>query len=113
VISTHLGLALGERRYQVDRLLECLDARAASFLAVLGDFNDWLPGRSVLHRLEDRLGPSLRLPSFPVFRPLFALDRIWVHPGSAVVEQRVHKSPLALRASDHLPVVTTVVKPRS
>lgn len=112
VVTTHLGLRTGERRSQVDRLLDHIDASPAPFLAVLGDFNDWLPGRSVLERLEQRLGKTPRIRSFPVRWPLFALDRIWVHPGSAVSAMRAHRTPSSLRASDHLPVVATVVRPK-
>jgi endonuclease/exonuclease/phosphatase family metal-dependent hydrolase len=111
VVATHLGLSRCERRTQVGRLLEHLDSREGPFMALLGDFNDWLPGRSVLHQLEEKLGIGPRLRSFPGTCPLLALDRIWVHPRSALLSQRVHRSPAALRASDHLPVVATVALP--
>jgi len=111
VLSTHLGLRLAERRFQVRQLLEHIDARATGFLAVLGDFNDWLPGRSVAHVLDDRLGYAARRRSFPSRWPLLALDRIWIRPVSAVRTVHVHCSPLARRASDHLPVVAVIAPP--
>jgi endonuclease/exonuclease/phosphatase family metal-dependent hydrolase len=111
VVATHLGLRLGDRRLQVRRLLEHVDAHRTSLLAVLGDFNDWLPGRSVVHALDERLGRSPAPRSFPARLPLLRLDRIWIHPAAALRSLRVHASPLALRASDHLPVVAELVAP--
>jgi endonuclease/exonuclease/phosphatase family metal-dependent hydrolase len=111
VLSTHLGLRLSERRVQVRKLMEHIDRRQAPFLAVLGDFNDWLPGRSVAHVLDQRLGPADRSPTFPARWPLLSLDRIWVSPRSALREVRVHRSPLACAASDHLPVVAVLEPP--
>lgn len=105
VLATHLGLRLADRRHQVRRILEHVDALESKLLAVLGDFNDWLPGRSVVHALDQRLGhpPSPR--SFPAFLPVLALDRIWVNPLQALVALHTHASAVARRASDHLPVV--------
>jgi endonuclease/exonuclease/phosphatase family metal-dependent hydrolase len=75
---------------------------------VLGDMNDWVPGRSVARVLDERLGPARRLRSFPSARPIVSLDRIWVHPAAALRGVFVHRSPLARRASDHLPVVADI-----
>jgi endonuclease/exonuclease/phosphatase family metal-dependent hydrolase len=76
-----------------------------SLVIVLGDFNDWLPGRSAAHVLDRRLGAAARLRSFPSSRPLLPLDRIWIQPLSLLRRMFVHTSALARRASDHLPVV--------
>jgi len=111
VLSTHLGLRLGERRFQVARILEQIDSLGPAFVAVLGDFNDWLPGRSVVHALDARLGKSMKAPSFPVFWPFLPLDRVWVQPQRALREIFTHRSPLARRASDHLPVVAVLDPP--
>lgn len=111
VLSTHLGLRLGERRYQVRKILEHIDASPAAVCVILGDFNDWLPGRSVVHALEDRFGRTPHGRSFPSFCPLLSLDRIWIDPASALRDLRVHASPLARRASDHLPVVAELDLP--
>jgi endonuclease/exonuclease/phosphatase family metal-dependent hydrolase len=105
VLATHLGLKLGERRVQVTRILEQVDALSSELFVVLGDFNDWLPGRSIAHALDERLGRAVRLRTFPSRAPLLSLDRIWVHPRAALASVAVHASALARRASDHLPVV--------
>ena len=111
VLATHLGLHLGERRVQVERILAHVESLQATFFAVMGDFNDWLPGRSVVHALEGRLGASPKPRSFPGAWPLLALDRIWVEPAPALLAVRAHRSPLARRASDHLPVVAVLAPP--
>jgi endonuclease/exonuclease/phosphatase family metal-dependent hydrolase len=104
-LTVHLGLRVSERRFQVRQLLSYLDSVRHSLVVVLGDFNDWLPGRSAAHVLDWRLGRSVRLRSFPSRRPLLALDRIWIHPVTVLRRMFVHTSTLARRASDHLPVV--------
>jgi endonuclease/exonuclease/phosphatase family metal-dependent hydrolase len=111
VVATHLGLRLGERRTQVERLLAHVESLRTAFFAVVGDFNDWLPGRSVAHALEERLGSPPKRRSFPGFWPVLALDRIWVQPAGALREIEVHASRLARRASDHLPVVAVLDPP--
>jgi endonuclease/exonuclease/phosphatase family metal-dependent hydrolase len=105
LLATHLGLRVTERRFQVRQLLSYLDSVRHSLVVVLGDFNDWLPGRSAIQALDTRLGSSARLRSFPSSRPMLALDRIWTQPAGALRRTFVHRSALARRASDHLPVV--------
>jgi endonuclease/exonuclease/phosphatase family metal-dependent hydrolase len=108
VLGTHLGLRVRERRHQVQQLLAYLDAVRHSVLVVLGDVNDFVPLRSVAPLLDRRLGPARRLRSFPSSRPLLSLDRIWIRPAVALAATFVHRSPLARRASDHLPVVADI-----
>jgi len=67
-----------------------------------------LPGRSVVHVLDRRLGQPPRPASFPAYRPVVALDRIWVHPLRALRGVSTHKTPTARLASDHLPVVADI-----
>jgi endonuclease/exonuclease/phosphatase family metal-dependent hydrolase len=105
LLASHLGLRVSERRFQVRQLLSYLDSVRHSLLVVLGDFNDWLPGRSAAHVLDRRMGAAARLRSFPSRRPVLPLDRIWIHPAGILKRMFVHRSALARRASDHLPVV--------
>ena len=109
VLAAHLGLRVRERQFQVARILEYLDSVRNTLFVVLGDFNDWLPGRSVVHVLDGRLGRLPRRASFPVFWPLMALDRIWVHPAHALQRIFTHATASARIASDHLPVVAEIV----
>jgi len=96
---------VGERRFQVQQIFDYLESVKNSPLVVLGDFNDWLPGRSVVHVLDEMLGRAPRVRSFPVGRPLLSLDRIWVRPLDALRRIFVHRTAAARAASDHLPVV--------
>ena len=108
VLAAHLGLRVRERRFQVRQILDYLDSVRNSLSVVLGDFNDWLPGRSVVHVLDSRLGRPPRPASFPAFWPLMALDRIWVHPARALQRIFIHATPAARVASDHFPVVAEI-----
>jgi endonuclease/exonuclease/phosphatase family metal-dependent hydrolase len=108
VLAAHLGLRLHERRFQVRQILKYLDSVRHTLFIVLGDFNDWLPGRSVVHVLDERLGRQTRVASFPARYPVVPLDRIWVHPTRALRRMFSHATPTARLASDHLPVVADV-----
>ena len=108
VLAAHLGLRVHERRFQVRQILKYLESVHHSLVVVLGDFNDWLPGRSVVHVLDDRLGRPPRPASFPVCWPIVALDRIWVNPIRALRGLFTHTTPAARLASDHFPVVADI-----
>ena len=112
VLAAHLGLRIPERRFQVRQILDYLDSVRNSFSVVLGDFNDWLPGRSVVHVLDRKLGRPPRPGSFPVFWPIVPLDRIWVSPHEALRRVAAHVTPTARVASDHLPIVAEIQTPR-
>lgn len=108
VIVTHLGLGFPERRTQAAKLLDALGAPDDGGLVLLGDVNEWHPMSRSLRVLEAALGPSARGRTFPSRYPLLALDRIWTRPPDMLVDARVHVSPLARVASDHLPFVARV-----
>ena len=108
VLAAHLGLRVRERRFQVRQILDYLDSVRNTLFIVLGDFNDWLPGRSVVHVLDQRLGQQPRPASFPVRWPIVALDRIWVHPTRALRRISTHSRGAARLASDHFPVVAEI-----
>jgi endonuclease/exonuclease/phosphatase family metal-dependent hydrolase len=108
VLAAHLGLRVHERRFQVRQIVDYLDSVQNTLCIVLGDFNDWLPGRSVVHVLDRRLGRQPRPASFPVAWPIVALDRIWVHPAAALRRVFTHVTRTARGASDHFPVVAEI-----
>ena len=106
VVATHLGLRHGERRRQIEALARRIDAHAPDTpIVLLGDLNTWRPVRHALGPMHDRLVAVRPRPSFPARRPILALDRVWVRPGHAIIESRVHRSATSAMASDHLPVV--------
>jgi endonuclease/exonuclease/phosphatase family metal-dependent hydrolase len=108
VIVTHFGLRNSERRRQTQMLMSMLGPRRHGCTVLLGDFNEWAPIGHTLRQLHAALGRSRGVRSFPSWLPVLALDRIWVHPASALARLEAHRSRLAARASDHLPVWAAV-----
>ncbi|MXP64984.1 EEP domain-containing protein [Roseomonas sp. M0104] len=106
VIATHLSLGARRRELQAAALLEAMRARARHPMPtlLLGDFNEWRRGRSALGILERVFGDPPHPPSFPSFFPHLALDRILADPPALVTCVEAHDTPLARRASDHLPL---------
>ncbi len=113
VFSAHLGLGRRERRRQAAALLSAdilRDAALAYPLVLVGDFNS-LTRRSAVPRWLRRLLTDCALacgdlaPTFPARFPLLRLDHVYVSSAFAVRGVRVVRTPLARRASDHLPVV--------
>jgi endonuclease/exonuclease/phosphatase family metal-dependent hydrolase len=105
VIATHLGLNPAERRVQVQRLLERF---ATKYCVLMGDLNEWFLWGRPLRWLKGIFGRTPEIPTFPSFFPVFALDRIWVRPASTLIRLQVHHTPLARKASDHLPLKATI-----
>jgi endonuclease/exonuclease/phosphatase family metal-dependent hydrolase len=104
VVATHLGLSGRERRWQMKRLLERFDG-AGCVDVLLGDINEWwLRGRAQrwLNACFTAAPPAPA--TFPAWYPLLALDQIRVRPRHLLRDLAVHASPLARRASDHLPL---------
>lgn len=107
VVATHLGLRAGERRGQLQRLLGTLAATSMPTV-LMGDLNEWFLWGRPLRWLRGRFGRIPAPATYPARFPVFALDRIWVEPRRALREIRVHRSALARRASDHLPLLGVV-----
>jgi endonuclease/exonuclease/phosphatase family metal-dependent hydrolase len=107
VVATHLGLSASERRHQIDTLLSTFDTPNLPVI-LLGDLNEWLVWGQPLRRLLTHFRRAPAPPTFPTRWPLFALDRIWVHPGEQLIDVHVHRSALARVASDHFPLVARV-----
>ena len=108
VLTTHFGLRAAERRVQVLSVLGHLHLERDRLTILLGDFNEWLPGGRPLRALRQRFGHAGSPRTFPAWRPLLALDRVWVQPKKAFGGMRAHDTRLARVASDHLPVVATI-----
>jgi endonuclease/exonuclease/phosphatase family metal-dependent hydrolase len=104
VIATHLGLLPSERRHQVQRILEVVSGDDEGVTVLLGDINEWLVYGRPLRWLHTRFGHCKGKRSYPAWFPLFALDRIWVHPSAALLRFEAQATPDSKTASDHLPV---------
>lgn len=114
LVATHLGLIPRERETQAAALLgpEWLTSPGCTGPRVLcGDLNS--PQRSVTYR---RLAAALRdvhasaargapRPTFPAPLPALRIDHVLASEGVQVLAAWTGKSPLARRASDHLPLV--------
>ena len=108
VVATHLGLRPAERREQVERLVKLFTWQEQDRSVLMGDLNEWfLWGRPLKH-LHRYFDATRAVATFPSRRPIFALDRVWTHPGSILRELKAHDSALARVASDHLPLVATL-----
>jgi endonuclease/exonuclease/phosphatase family metal-dependent hydrolase len=109
VLATHFGLWPMERNRQAQRLLEILPENRSRPLIVMGDMNCWIPGNSVMRRLQARLGKPATMRSYPSPLPLLPLDRIWLQAAGYRLVAEAPRSGLARIASDHLPMVATVL----
>lgn len=109
VFVMHLGLWPSERRYQMRIVLRVLrEMPLDQPVVVLGDINEWLPIGRPLRWLHGLLGTPPRMRTFPVWAPMFALDRVWVRPRGSLLDMSVHRSELSRIASDHFPIKAVV-----
>jgi endonuclease/exonuclease/phosphatase family metal-dependent hydrolase len=110
VIAAHLGLLRWARRQQADMILDIIGRREERPTLLMGDFNEWRLGPgSALTRLESVFGPlPPPIPSFPARMPVLSLDRIMANRSDLIAEMAVHDTPLARKASDHLPLIARV-----
>lgn len=117
IYDVHLGTSFFERRYQAARLLEVIgDSAYTPPRLVLGDFNEWprgLASRLLEHHFNAaEPQPTLgRARSYPGILPLTHVDHIYYDSPLEVEKVKVHRSRLALIASDHLPIVADFIYP--
>ena len=110
VAVLHLGLATWERERQAKRLIEALEEAEAAPPAILptvllGDFN-MLRARSVAGDILAAQFPfCIRMPTYPARKPRLSLDRIYLSEEWEIKSARVFDEGLALKASDHLPLL--------
>jgi endonuclease/exonuclease/phosphatase family metal-dependent hydrolase len=113
VFNVHLGTAYIERRYQGRELVGpriLRDPRLKGSRVVLGDFNEWTHGlasRLLSEELESAdVRQHLRTRrTYPGALPLVHLDHIYHDHALKLERLTLHRSRLALVASDHLPLV--------
>lgn len=101
LVATHLGLTRSFRRRQLSVIAEVLSDTPRALIA--GDFNEWRRefGLEPLEGLYTVLSPGR---SFHAARPVAALDRFAYGDEITIDQAGVDESPLARRASDHLPI---------
>jgi endonuclease/exonuclease/phosphatase family metal-dependent hydrolase len=74
----------------------------------MGDINEWFLWGRPLRWLHVEFQETPAPATFPAYRPVLALDRLWVRPRTALRRLAVHATPLARVASDHLPLVAAL-----
>jgi endonuclease/exonuclease/phosphatase family metal-dependent hydrolase len=113
--AVHLGTSFFERRRQTSRLLseDVLERPLFKGLRIVaGDFNEWTRGLAT-EMLSQRLQSadlSLHLNrsrTYPGLLPFLHLDHIYYDPQFRLKEMGLHRTPAALVASDHLPLVAS------
>ena len=108
VFNLHIGLWESERRAQLRRFLVSEPFRglhARTPILVGGDFNDvWTRSRRYLEP-EGFRGMQRPIRTFPAFAPVRPLDSLFVRGDLTLDRVFASRSPLARRASDHLPLI--------
>jgi endonuclease/exonuclease/phosphatase family metal-dependent hydrolase len=111
LVNWHLGLADGERQWQVRHLLGHKLFREADELPTLliGDTNDWRNrlGTTVFNGsgFVQVTAPVSRFRSFPAYLAVGSLDKAYCRGPLRVRQARVVRTPMSRVASDHLPLV--------
>ncbi|MFT9100313.1 MAG: endonuclease/exonuclease/phosphatase family protein [Zymomonas mobilis subsp. pomaceae] len=108
-IGAHLDLSGLYRRRQVAAIINSLKQTPQDLpTVVMGDFNQWRKRFGCLRLLPDDFRALPTGASFPANRPIGTLDRIIIGPGIKLLACGVHNTPVAQKASDHLPIWATL-----
>ena len=94
----------GSRAAQARALLDKLGSLAVLPTLLMGDLNEWRGKGAALKTLGEHFTIAPSRASFPTRFPLLALDRIMTCTQGELLDIATHDSPLARRASDHLPI---------
>ncbi len=111
VVGVHLGLTRGSRVAQLRALSRYLETVTHPVL-IAGDFNAWRRDEGIDDALGDRFTVIQPGNSFHAARPVAALDRFALKGNVNYASAWVHNTPLAKRASDHLPIVIDLELPK-
>ncbi len=112
VFNIHLGTGYFERKRQ-SKLIEVTIVKNPELNGgkriVMGDFNEWTLGPTTKLLQEQFRSVDAAtvhpLKSYPGIMPMLTLDHIYFDPSLKLKRLTIYRSPLALIASDHLPVV--------
>ena len=113
VFNIHLGTGYLERRKQAHLLMSrdvLLSTRLKYPRLVIGDFNEWTHGlvSRMLHQKFESVDIQLHLnrkKTYPGVLPIMHLDHMYFDRALALEQFSLHRSRMALMASDHLPLV--------
>src|SRR4051812_16460936 len=113
LFNVHLGTGYMERRKQARLLMSrevLLSPQLKHPRLIIGDFNEWTRGlvsKSLQHSFEsvDIQLHLNRKRTYPGVLPIMHLDHMYFDRDLALEEFLLHRSRMALLASDHLPLV--------
>ncbi len=124
LFAVHLGTSFLERREQARRfvspeILDRPDLQGARIVA--GDFNEWTRGLATAMLSQclqsaDIVMHLKRSRTYPGVFPFLHLDHIYYDPAFYLRAMHLHRTRLALLASDHLPLIAdfeTYAEPRA
>ena len=104
IVGMHLDLSGLRRRRQARAIMAALGGLPSLPTVVMGDTNEWRPHSGCLIDFAHGFRVAATGPSFHSRRPVARLDRIMVDHRLNIAACGTHRSVLASRASDHLPV---------
>ncbi|WP_439534074.1 endonuclease/exonuclease/phosphatase family protein [Polymorphobacter sp.] len=105
LVGAHLDLSGLWRTRQINAIVDAIARQpAAPPVLVMGDMNEWRLRSPGLASLASAYPPVPLAASFPSRMPIGQLDRVFASRSLTIEEAGVHRSALARRASDHLPV---------
>ena len=116
--AVHLGTSFWERREQARVLLSpdvLLSSETKRQRIIAGDFNEWTSGlvtKMLSRQFEsaDILRHLKRKRTYPGVFPFLHLDHVYYDADFKLREMHLHRTRLALLASDHLPLVATLAE---
>ncbi len=104
VVGMHLDLSGIRRRQQARAILHHVADGERLPTILMGDCNEWRPRGGCLADFSEDHQCVETGASFHSRRPVARLDRIFASPHWGSEAAGVHRSALATRASDHLPI---------
>jgi endonuclease/exonuclease/phosphatase family metal-dependent hydrolase len=113
LFNVHLGTAFLERRYQGRELLSeriLAQLGLSGPRVIVGDFNEWTRGLCTQLMSAQFAAADLKkfrrsARTYPGFLPMLNLDHIYFDRELDLKSLELHRSRVALVASDHLPLI--------
>ncbi len=113
IYNVHLGTSFTERRSQARKLLHddvLKNGDHSGPRVLLGDFNEWTRGLASRLLNEHFQSADIRAhlghaKTYPGVLPFLHLDHIYFDEALELIDASLHRSRVALMASDHLPIV--------
>jgi endonuclease/exonuclease/phosphatase family metal-dependent hydrolase len=109
VVGAHLGLLPQSRALQTKLLVERIAELDDRPTLLMGDLNEWRRSGRAMGHLGTHFDTGGHVATFPARAPMLALDRIMSCNRARISDLQPHDTPLARRASDHLPLKARLI----